>query len=328
MEHIIPLKNEKYQEYIKRILQCRKNERDKQEYQEKHHIIPRCQNGSNDKNNLIFLYPEEHYYAHKLLALENQSDIKLQRAWWLMAHINYKQCSPQEYDQARKNFYSKISKIQKGKPMPGDCYEKHQEFLQNIKIPVICVQTAKVFDSYTQAGKHMGINSGNIRLTVLGLRNSAGGYQWDFANPTEEQKIIQKINRSKLDKTKQYKPILCLNDGQSYDNCAQACRKYNIDSRNLSAVLTGKRKTVSGLAFVFLSPSKEDEQRIELNQQKLQNYKTLQKKQHKKIYCQELDMFFNSQSEAARKLGLKRQNIAAVLSGFQKTSGGYHFIYK
>ena len=36
-------------------------------YVEKHHIIPRCLGGSDNKENLVELYPEEHYLAHLLL---------------------------------------------------------------------------------------------------------------------------------------------------------------------------------------------------------------------------------------------------------------------
>ena len=36
-------------------------------YIEKHHIIPRCMNGSNKSDNLINLTPKEHYIAHLLL---------------------------------------------------------------------------------------------------------------------------------------------------------------------------------------------------------------------------------------------------------------------
>lgn len=40
----------------------------KSEYKEVHHIIPECMNGSNDSQNLIALFPEEHFIAHLLLA--------------------------------------------------------------------------------------------------------------------------------------------------------------------------------------------------------------------------------------------------------------------
>jgi hypothetical protein len=36
-------------------------------YVEYHHIIPRCMGGSDAKNNLVPLTPEEHYVAHQLL---------------------------------------------------------------------------------------------------------------------------------------------------------------------------------------------------------------------------------------------------------------------
>ena len=36
-------------------------------FTEEHHIIPRCVGGSNNKDNLVRLTPEEHYLAHQLL---------------------------------------------------------------------------------------------------------------------------------------------------------------------------------------------------------------------------------------------------------------------
>ena len=36
-------------------------------YVESHHILPRCLGGSDNKENLVDLYPEEHYLAHLLL---------------------------------------------------------------------------------------------------------------------------------------------------------------------------------------------------------------------------------------------------------------------
>lgn len=36
-------------------------------YVEKHHILPKCIGGSNDKTNIVSLTPEEHYVAHQLL---------------------------------------------------------------------------------------------------------------------------------------------------------------------------------------------------------------------------------------------------------------------
>ena len=84
MNIIIPLEDELYQDYINRILCARENIKDPQTYQELHHIVPRCMNGSNEQDNLIYLYAQEHYYAHKLLSQENPNNKQLQHAWIMM----------------------------------------------------------------------------------------------------------------------------------------------------------------------------------------------------------------------------------------------------
>ena len=64
------------------------------EYFEAHHIIPTCIGGSgtvrthghtSKHQNIIWLYPEEHFIAHKLLALENPKNKGLVLAWSMMA---------------------------------------------------------------------------------------------------------------------------------------------------------------------------------------------------------------------------------------------------
>ena len=63
------------------------------EYFERHHIIPRCMGGEPKKilkcnehhENIIWLYPEEHYIAHKLLFIENKNNKHLAAAYLMMA---------------------------------------------------------------------------------------------------------------------------------------------------------------------------------------------------------------------------------------------------
>jgi hypothetical protein len=46
-------------------------------YVEKHHIVPRCLDGTDAKENIVNLYPEEHYLAHLLLCKLNKGNSKL-----------------------------------------------------------------------------------------------------------------------------------------------------------------------------------------------------------------------------------------------------------
>lgn len=71
-----------YNEFIQNILDTRgRFNIPKDEYKERHHIIPRCMGGSNDIENLIDLYPKEHFIAHRLLYDENKDNYKLAIAY-------------------------------------------------------------------------------------------------------------------------------------------------------------------------------------------------------------------------------------------------------
>lgn len=95
------------------------------EYHERHHIVPKCMGGSNDKKNLIDLFAREHFIAHKLLADENPTNYSLVRAYSMMAfsqtnaHQRY-ELSPEEYEDARKA----VSSVLKGKPLSEETKNK------------------------------------------------------------------------------------------------------------------------------------------------------------------------------------------------------------
>lgn len=55
-----------YQNIYNNLISLSKN-RITEGYVEKHHILPRCLGGLDNKENLVNLYPEEHYLAHLLL---------------------------------------------------------------------------------------------------------------------------------------------------------------------------------------------------------------------------------------------------------------------
>lgn len=76
-----------YFEFIENILSTRGRNGCGEEYHEEHHIIPKCMGGLNDKDNLIDLFADEHFTAHKLLAFENPDNDALQRAFSTMAHV-------------------------------------------------------------------------------------------------------------------------------------------------------------------------------------------------------------------------------------------------
>jgi hypothetical protein len=55
-------------------------------YYERHHIIPKCLGGSNDKDNLVLLTAREHFICHHLLIKIHPKNHKLAHAFWLMCN--------------------------------------------------------------------------------------------------------------------------------------------------------------------------------------------------------------------------------------------------
>lgn len=55
---------------------------------EKHHILPRCKGGTDDKENLVLLTPKEHYICHHLLHKHYSEDKYLFLAFHLMTFSN------------------------------------------------------------------------------------------------------------------------------------------------------------------------------------------------------------------------------------------------
>lgn len=172
---IIPLNDELYNDYINRILNIRENKKDKNVYQEKHHILPKTLGGNNDAFNLIYLYPQEHYYAHKLLALENPSEKGLQLAWWNMCQCTQHgnrvyNISADEYALARENAAKANSEIRKGIIFS----EEHKKNLCGHGKPVVNITTGIEYSSAKEGGIATGVSNSKIIECCRGKRGSAG----------------------------------------------------------------------------------------------------------------------------------------------------------
>ena len=75
-------------------------------YYEEHHIIPRCLNGNNDKQNKVLLTAKEHFVCHKLLTYIYSHNKSIYNAFYLMCSAGkYKyNVSSRDYAYARELF--------------------------------------------------------------------------------------------------------------------------------------------------------------------------------------------------------------------------------
>lgn len=116
-------------------------------YYERHHIIPKCCGGSNDIDNMIDLFADEHYKAHRLLALENPNNDKLQFAWWQMCHCKKDgrdyEISAEDYAMAREAHARAISEQTTMLWANPDSRAKIQNSLTNTKTRQKMSESAK-----------------------------------------------------------------------------------------------------------------------------------------------------------------------------------------
>jgi len=98
------------------------------EYSEKHHIIPRCMNGTNDSSNIVNLTPEEHFVAHQLLIKIYPTEINLIYAATMMGVKSTNQeRNNKVYGWLRRKHSStmKLSQAGKNNSQYGTCYVSH-----------------------------------------------------------------------------------------------------------------------------------------------------------------------------------------------------------
>jgi hypothetical protein len=128
---------------------------------EKHHIIPKCLGGTNDKTNLIKLTPREHYICHRLLLeMVDDPNHKRKMAYSLvrMATLNtkdktQKRINSKQYETikllCREHFVGKnnpfYGKGHFGKENPMSLPKNYEKFLHAIRTPEYRTKMSKLF---------------------------------------------------------------------------------------------------------------------------------------------------------------------------------------
>lgn len=230
-----------YQEFIQDIINTRGQWNiPKGEYYEKHHIIPRCMGGSNDKENIIYLYAKEHFIAHQLLAEENPDNISLQYAFGAMGQNNRGLrdyiLTPEGYEKTRIAYSIANSKrvSGKGNPMYGKSAIKGKhihsdEFKQKLSARVsgknnpMCIHHDEIFTD-----KYKSEMSERARICAKKY--------WD--NISDEEYKIRCLERTgskngmygKYGRSKNSVKVRCVETNEEFVSISDAVRKTKISS--------------------------------------------------------------------------------------------------
>ena len=201
-----------YDKFIQNILNTRGRFACLDGYHERHHIIPKCMNGSNSRDNLIDLYAREHFIAHKLLVEENPQNYQLKYAYWNMCQCTGRDGqdkyipTPEEYEEARIFCHEAMS----GENHPW--YGKHH------------TQESREKMSISKKDMYNGENN-------------------PFFGKKHSQENIEKMKGTHSGKDNpKSRPVYCIELGIGFDSIGIASKKTGVNKRSISYCLDGTQK--------------------------------------------------------------------------------------
>lgn len=289
-----------YQEFIENILTTRGRFACGEEYHERHHIQPKCMGGSNEEENLIDLYPQEHYEAHKLLFEENPHNSGLALAWWNMCHVrNGIGDAGRDIIEITKDEYTSL-RNQYLKTCSG---ENHPLFGKHI------LEEARKKMSEARKGKPVS-------------QKAIEGTKRRWANLSEEEKRIYKENLSIKFSGKNnpmYGVRLCGEANANYGKQLTEEHKKKIREKRLGTKMSKEAKQKMSKAHRGRKPPWSDERRNNF----LRTVKTMFPVSP--VRCVETNTVYPSMREASRQTGVRQSCISNCCRGKQERAGKLHW---
>ena len=238
----------------------------KEVYTERHHIIPRCMGGSDDKSNLVDLTAKEHFIVHKLLVEINPNIYGLVLAVIFMMkgksgnqNRGYK-FSSREYQRVRELCSKLQSELTKGEKAYWYGREKSLEMREKIsntlkgrpnpnmigiKNPMNNPDTVEKMRQ-----KHLGKVLSTEHKQKISDKLKGDNAYWYGKKHNEDSKL--KMSESKKgSKSPTAKCVMNINTGVFYDTIAEASEIYGIKYDNLKYWLnSNSKKNNTGLVLV------------------------------------------------------------------------------
>lgn len=191
-------------------------------YYEKHHIIPKCLGGTNEKDNLILLTGREHFLAHYLLCKIYPNNKKL-----LFAFAGMKRISKEQKRYINSRLYEKYKL--KAVEAKGD--------------KVVCIETGKVYNSVTQAEREVCFG---VKEALKGKQLTAGGFHWKYLNKeTKPKEPFQK------------KKVICAETKEIFNSTKEAANFAKVSNSYIRNVCNGYSYKASGYTFYYYEGEKD-----------------------------------------------------------------------
>lgn len=299
-----------YQKIYNQIIERAKNRKLKG-YKEKHHIIPKCMGGLDEKENIVELTAREHFLSHWLLHQIYPENNKLFFAFKAMC--DWKNSKRKNYIPSSKVYeYTKIELSKRMKEITLNVPKNHGEKIRKLKNKKVTQYDLegnfiKTYLSVKQAGKENNISSSMISNCCNKIKNkTAGGFLWEWSN----NKPGFSWNKIQNKKKKIYQYDLEGNFIKKWNSITEITSVLNIHRDSITYSVYNK-KPRKGYYWCF----KKQKPSIKLLYQLNNNNEII-------------NVFINSKEAEITLKGKNADNINACLRGKQKTAYGYKWVIK
>ena len=256
-----------YEEFINNILETRGRFACGEEYHERHHIMPRCMGGEDEEENLIDLFAREHFEVHKLLAQENPDNNKLVYAWWMLAHIDGREITAEEYEEAKIAFNKIHRRVMTGRIVSNETRQKQsaaRKHENNARAtPIIRLSDGVIYEYIGRAAKENNMH----RTTMTRRCQTHNGFmyydEYQILKENNMSLLLDYINNSNYDNSNGVKGSkhpnargviqLTTNDVfvQQWECISQASVQLRIDYTGIVKCVNGDQKSAGGFKWKY-----------------------------------------------------------------------------
>lgn len=112
---------------------------------------------------------------------------------------------------------------------------------------IICEQTGQKFHGTIEAERAIGVDRTMIYSVCKGKFSQASGFTFRFCDKDE---IVSQL-KPKIEKKPRTKgtKVQCIETGEIFENCSEACRKLGISNSSIFKVLNGSWNQTNGFTF-------------------------------------------------------------------------------
>jgi hypothetical protein len=247
------MQNQKYRKHYEKLV-TRSQNRIVEGYTEKHHIIPKCLCGTNDKANLVRLTPSEHYVAHQFLLKCFKGNRKLVHAAKMMTTNKWGRRSNKLYGWLR----NELSVVMKKRIVSDETRAKNRAYGNSAeaKANFAKIHAAQIGTPFSEerllkmsiASKKRGISAETRDKMIISRK--AGDYVM-----SEEQKDILRLAHLGTKHSKETLLKMSISQKARPPRSAETCAKISENNRNRPSPSAETRaKTSASLIGTKQSP--------------------------------------------------------------------------